>query len=102
MAILAGRPSDPSYVESMLRATDAILRAREQADFTHDECHHGRADDSAALNYGTYYGGGGEVPGNLKNGRHTEILEALVSNPDLSRMASFADGELLYASDVCH
>ncbi|TEB27663.1 hypothetical protein FA13DRAFT_1603367, partial [Coprinellus micaceus] len=91
VAILAGRPSDPSYVESMLRATDAILRAREQADFTHDECHHDRADDSAALNYGIYYGGGGEVPGNLKNGRHTEILEALVSNPDLSRMASFAD-----------
>ena len=96
VAILAGRPADPTYLESMLRATDATLRAKEKADFTYEECHHDRAGNSAALNFGIYYGGGGQEPGNLKNGRHTQILNELVADPDLSRMAAFADSEFLW------
>lgn len=92
IAILAGRPNDPRYVESMLRAAAAILKAREAAQFTAEECTHRRADESAALNCGMYYGGGAQKPGNMDNGRHTEILEELVANPDVSRMAAFADG----------
>lgn len=78
----------------MLRATEAILRARASARFTEDECSHRRADDSAALNVGIYYGGGAQAPGNLNNGKHAEVLEELVADPDISRLASFADGKL--------
>lgn len=85
---------DSSYVESMLRATEAILQARASAQFTKDKCSHRRADDSAALNVGIYYSGGAQAPGNLNNGKYTEVLEVLVADPDISRMASFADGKL--------
>lgn len=50
ISVLAGRPDDPRYMQSMLRAADAILKAREAAEFTREECNHRRADDSAALN----------------------------------------------------
>lgn len=89
---MARRPLDPSYIESMLCATQAILRAREAAQFTEEECQHRRANGSAALNVGIYYGGGGQEPGNLNSGKYAEVLEGLVADPDISRMASFADG----------
>lgn len=96
MVILAGRPDDPSYLDSMLRATQAILDAQEAAKFTKEECSHVRADNSAALNVGIYHGGGTKKPGNLNNGRHTDILRGLIANPDLFRMAAFADGAWLW------
>ncbi|KAF6754966.1 hypothetical protein DFP72DRAFT_812302, partial [Ephemerocybe angulata] len=91
LVVLVGRPDDDSYVQSVLEATDAILKAREAAAFTPEECEHKRASDSAALNFGIYYGGGATSPGNLLTGRHEEMLKGLVSNPHITRMAGFAD-----------
>ncbi|KAF6763616.1 hypothetical protein DFP72DRAFT_1059685 [Ephemerocybe angulata] len=91
LTILGGRAADPSFMKSADRATEAILKAAEGAEFTEEEREHKRASDSAALNTGIYYGGGATKPGNMANGRHAEMLEVLVSDPDISRIAGFAD-----------
>ncbi|TEB29320.1 hypothetical protein FA13DRAFT_1665785 [Coprinellus micaceus] len=91
LVILAGRPGDPTYVESATRAAIAILEAGERANFEPSEHHHRRADNSPALNVGVYYGGGGGKPKNLDNGKRASILQGLIANPDVSRMAAFAD-----------
>ena len=101
VVILAGRPSDSSYVEAASRAADAMSSAREAAQFTKEECSHCRAEDSAAVNVGIYHGGGTGKPCNLDNGRHAEVMENLVRNPDVSRMAGFADSASPVSTTNC-
>lgn len=90
--IMAGRPDDPSYMASVIQATKAILGAGKAAEFTEEELDHKRASGSAAVNVGTYHGGGTKKPVNLDNGKRSEVLKDLVKNPGISRMAGFADG----------
>lgn len=92
LVILAGRPDDKGYEASATRVGEMILDVGERAQFTAEERSHRRADDSAAINIGSYYGGGAKKPGNMDNGRHTEIAQELIKDPDLSRVAAFADG----------
>ncbi|KAF6743135.1 hypothetical protein DFP72DRAFT_828953, partial [Ephemerocybe angulata] len=91
LVVLVPQLDDPAYVSSVIRATETILREGEDAQFTPEELEHRRASESAALNVGPYYGGGATEPGNIRNGRHTAMLERLVADPDITRMASFAD-----------
>ncbi|KAF6750834.1 hypothetical protein DFP72DRAFT_817224 [Ephemerocybe angulata] len=91
LTILEGRAADPLFMKSADRATEAILKVAEGAEFTEEEREHKRASDSAALNMGIYYGRGATKLGNMANGRHAEMLEVLVSDPDISRIAGFAD-----------
>ena len=71
-----------------------MLNAATLAQFTEKERNHRRASNSAALNVGISYGKGSVKPSNLTNkSRHVPLLESLLANKDLKRMASFADGE---------
>ncbi|TFK18565.1 hypothetical protein FA15DRAFT_603109 [Coprinopsis marcescibilis] len=89
---LVGQPNDPTYAKSQLNVTNAMLKASESANFTSEDLNHRRASNSPALNVGISYGMGSVRPGNLVNERqHTPILQALLDNKDLRRMASFAD-----------
>ncbi|KAJ2912263.1 hypothetical protein MD484_g8157, partial [Candolleomyces efflorescens] len=94
MVVLAGQPLDPTYQESQERATQKILRAREVADFQPEELDHHRASNSAALNHGVFHGQGTPHPLNLCNGARAELIEDLCQDPDIRRMAHFADASL--------
>ncbi|TEB26990.1 hypothetical protein FA13DRAFT_1604994, partial [Coprinellus micaceus] len=91
LVVLAGRPDDLGYVECSERVMEAILRAGDMADFTASERNHRRSEDSAAVNIGVYYGGGTGAPCNLDHGKRSDAMRELVANPDVSRMAVFAD-----------
>ncbi|RXW14744.1 hypothetical protein EST38_g11112 [Candolleomyces aberdarensis] len=91
MVVMAGQPNDPSYRECHLRVAHKVLTAGEAAEFTAEELEHKRASNSAALNTGIFHGVGTSGPVNLSNGRHAQLLEGLVKDPDICRMASFAD-----------
>lgn len=93
LVVLAGRPDDLGYVECSERVMEAILRAGDMADFTASERNHRRSEDSAAVNIGVYYGGGTGAPCNLDHGKRSDAMRELVANPDVSRMAAFADGK---------
>ncbi|RXW15820.1 hypothetical protein EST38_g10034 [Candolleomyces aberdarensis] len=91
MVTMAGQPNDPTYKACQLRATNKILVVGEAAEFTVEELDHKRASNSAALNHGIFHGVGTSGPVNLSNGRRTQLLKDLVKDPDVCRMASFAD-----------
>ncbi|KAJ2913949.1 hypothetical protein MD484_g6468, partial [Candolleomyces efflorescens] len=91
LVIMSGQPLDPTYQECQERVTEKILRAREAADFQPEELDHHRASNSAALNHGVFHGQGTPRPLNLCNGARTELVEGLCRDPDVCRMAHFAD-----------
>jgi hypothetical protein len=93
MVVLSGQPVDPTYQECQVRATQKILKTAEAANFCPEELEHPRASNSAALNHGIFHGQGTPRPLNLSNGCRTELLDELCKDPDLCRMAYFADGE---------
>ncbi|KAF5329146.1 hypothetical protein D9611_013181 [Ephemerocybe angulata] len=57
LVVLAGGSNIPGYMESIVKAAEVILEAREKAGFTAEELEHYRSSNSAALNVGIYYGG---------------------------------------------
>ncbi|RXW11190.1 hypothetical protein EST38_g14665 [Candolleomyces aberdarensis] len=91
MIVMSGRPLDPTYQECQARAAQKILQAGEAAGFLPEELDHPRASNSAALNHGIFHGQGTPHPLNLSNGCRTQLLEELCSDPDVCRMAEFAD-----------
>ncbi|RXW11954.1 hypothetical protein EST38_g13900 [Candolleomyces aberdarensis] len=91
MVVMAGQPDDPTYRECQSRVTSKILKAGEAAGFTAQELEHKRASNSAALNTGIFHGVGTSGPVNLSNGKRAQLLEDLVKDPDICRVASFAD-----------
>ncbi|KAJ2935881.1 hypothetical protein H1R20_g1211, partial [Candolleomyces eurysporus] len=91
MIVMASQPDDPTYQKCQLRVTDKVLEVGKAAEFTAEELHHKRASESAALNHGIFHRVGTSGPVNLSNGKCTQLLEDLVKDPDICRMASFAD-----------
>ncbi|KAF8056168.1 hypothetical protein FPV67DRAFT_1431887 [Lyophyllum atratum] len=90
-AVFVGRPSnDPTYRESCQRAYNVIMREGAQAKFSKSETTH-RRGDFPALNVGVTMGLGATYPTNLDNGPHAAMVERLISNPDIQRLAHFAD-----------
>ncbi|KAJ2922433.1 hypothetical protein H1R20_g14668, partial [Candolleomyces eurysporus] len=95
MVVMTGQPNDLSYRECQLRITHKILKVGEAAEFTAEELEHKQASNSAALNTGIFHGVGTSGPVNLSNGKRAQLLEDLVKDPDVCRVASFADSRLL-------
>ncbi|KAF6742283.1 hypothetical protein DFP72DRAFT_781793, partial [Ephemerocybe angulata] len=84
-----GRPDDPLYMLSMNHAYEKIYQAGRKAPWKHAEVHHKRGDEFGALNVGVLMGHGPTRPYNLRNGVHEPMLEELLADPDIERMATF-------------
>ncbi|KAJ7037287.1 hypothetical protein C8F04DRAFT_952936 [Mycena alexandri] len=89
IAILAGRPNDPSYVADVQNAYEAMAQERAQAKFAADMSRH-RRGPFVALNCGIGYSKGQHVPANMNNGEHAAILQRLLGNRNVIRMATYA------------
>ncbi|KAF6743090.1 hypothetical protein DFP72DRAFT_828982, partial [Ephemerocybe angulata] len=84
-----GQPDDPLYVFSMHNAYQKIYQAGRKAPWKPAEVHHKRGDKFGALNIGVLMGHGPTQPYNLRNGVHEPMLEELIADPDIIRMATF-------------
>ncbi|KAF6742010.1 hypothetical protein DFP72DRAFT_861224 [Ephemerocybe angulata] len=78
-----GRPDDPRYAASLLRACEAILLAGTKIKLDKD---HRRGRGFGARNVGILHQQGPKKPYNL---RTEPVLEDLLANPDVERMATF-------------
>ncbi|KAJ7161982.1 hypothetical protein C8R43DRAFT_880570 [Mycena crocata] len=85
-AVLAGQPRDPMYAAAVARAYDTITKEGDAAYFPYDMRHHRRA----AINVGLSYGKGQKVPSWLGTGPYAAMMERLLGDEDLKRMATFA------------
>ncbi|KAF6759033.1 hypothetical protein DFP72DRAFT_844797 [Ephemerocybe angulata] len=85
-----GQPNHPGYVRSHNAACEAILQAGLGANLNTD---HKRGRGFGALNVGILQGHGPRTPYNLRNDGNEEMLEELLKNPDIIRVATFQSGE---------
>ncbi|KAF7325204.1 hypothetical protein MKEN_00564600 [Mycena kentingensis (nom. inval.)] len=91
-AVLAGQPDGQHYADAVRRMYDAMVRASAEARFRSDFKKH-RRGLYAAVTVGFSYGQGQTVPGWLQR-PHCEVGEALLENPDVQKVASFASEAL--------
>ncbi|KAG6896248.1 hypothetical protein C0992_009509 [Termitomyces sp. T32_za158] len=89
IAVLAGRPQAECYQQSAARLYESLLHESQSAPFSRDEVVH-RRGRFPALNAGVYYGTGTRKVVNLDAGVHADLLQRLLKNPDLERLANFA------------
>ncbi|KAJ7737112.1 hypothetical protein B0H16DRAFT_1326103, partial [Mycena metata] len=90
IAVLAGQPRDPHYAAAARAAFRAIMDAGAEARFPADMRRH-RRGLFAALNVGLSYGKGQKVPCWLNNKEYTGLVDGLLANRHIKRLACFAD-----------
>ncbi|KAG6895255.1 hypothetical protein C0992_002339 [Termitomyces sp. T32_za158] len=92
-AVLVGQPDSKTGYDATSRlAYEAIMQEGRNAKFTDAEMHHCRGD-FPALNVGVTMGLGATYPTNLNSeGPHAKMLDCLLENEHIQRMAHFADG----------
>ncbi|KAG6895723.1 hypothetical protein C0992_013012 [Termitomyces sp. T32_za158] len=90
-AVLVGQPQKSEYAESCKLAYEAIMQEGRSAQFSDKEIHHCRGD-FPAVNVGVTMGFGATYPTNLSSAAHSDMIQRLLKNPDIIRMANFADG----------
>ncbi|KAJ7033781.1 hypothetical protein C8F04DRAFT_1260512 [Mycena alexandri] len=90
IAVLAGQPRHPEYAAAARAAFCAIMDAGADARFPADMRKH-RRGLFAALKVGLSYGKGQKTPGWLNNKGYTPVVERLLANDDIKRLACFAD-----------
>lgn len=93
-AVLAGRPNDPTYLDDCNAAYNAIQSEGTSAHFHLQEPPKNRRGKYVSLSVGVSHGQGTTEPVNLKNTVHESMLDRLLSNKSIMRMAAFADGTL--------
>ncbi|KAJ8093769.1 hypothetical protein PM082_009629 [Marasmius tenuissimus] len=90
IAVLCGRPDDPTYVKACLDAFDAILEEGDIVGIRNDSPngphHHG---NSSAFNVGIAMGMGNATPVQLKNGKMAPALARLLAHEGIQRVAGF-------------
>ncbi|KAF6754798.1 hypothetical protein DFP72DRAFT_753236, partial [Ephemerocybe angulata] len=110
LVVGAGRPRDvdeahltdkEKFEAAHKRAFQAILQAGYAAFFTEEELHHKRGDEFGAKNVGILMGQGPTEPYNLRNGAHEPMLEQLINNEDIHRLATFQSASFnLYCPQI--
>ncbi|RPD69140.1 hypothetical protein L226DRAFT_472205 [Lentinus tigrinus ALCF2SS1-7] len=91
---LAGMPNDPEWPSLVGRVTEKLARAQRLMAELEDEPDHRRGSYFYG-HRGFSIGQGQKRPGNLRNSaRRQEILEELRTDPDVIRVANFANGAL--------
>jgi len=93
VAVLAPPPHDLSYFESVKRAGDRMKKEESLGNFDSADFAHGRGEKFAALSAGLSYGNGHTKP-SWPLGRHPDIIDALLGDVDIQRLASHQDGKL--------
>ncbi|KAK1232441.1 hypothetical protein PQX77_004417 [Marasmius sp. AFHP31] len=88
LVTLYGRPSDPTYLEATGRVSDKVLQKREDVLWKAGEVSHERGEGFPAPAYGISYGKGQPEPMRLKGERY-KLMEELVSDADVQRIAAF-------------
>lgn len=94
--VLVASPQDESWMDSCTGAFRAMEDAGGQLVMEALEIHH-RRGSFPAINVGISYGQGPKRPHNLDNGPHSELMQALLKNEHIRRLAIFASG-MLYTS----
>ncbi|KAG6887199.1 hypothetical protein C0992_000144 [Termitomyces sp. T32_za158] len=92
-AVLVGQPNpETGYNETCHLAYEAIMKEGSSAYFNEAEIHHCRGN-FPAVNVGVTMGLGATYPTNLNfEGPHAEMLNRLLENCHIQRIAHFADG----------
>ncbi|TFK85713.1 hypothetical protein K466DRAFT_437711, partial [Polyporus arcularius HHB13444] len=92
---LAGEPKDPDWPALIQRVSDKFANAQKRMAELEDEPEHRRGKYFSA-HCGHSIGSGQQRPGNLRNSaRRQEIIDSLRLDPDVIRVANFANGALL-------
>ncbi|KAJ7192618.1 hypothetical protein GGX14DRAFT_379917 [Mycena pura] len=89
IAVLAGRPRDPTYVQAVSDVFNAMLLERKNAHFPGSLNKH-RRGSFPALNAGLSYSKGQRVPSRLDGGEYALLLQRLLGDPNVNRMAVYA------------
>ncbi|KAF9035951.1 hypothetical protein BJ165DRAFT_642156 [Panaeolus papilionaceus] len=90
IAILAGMPVDPGYLQAGKNVFARGLLASQQGNFSSDERQH-RRGSFVSLPFGISYGSGQTVPQRLATGNHGALVKTLLEDVDLQRLANYAD-----------
>ncbi|KAF5377194.1 hypothetical protein D9615_006459 [Tricholomella constricta] len=99
-SLAAASVNDPSYAESCRRAYEAIMEEGRRANFSDAEHNH-RRGNFPAINVGVTMAPGAAHPTNLGLGPHKGMAQRLLNNPDIMRIAHFADGAFnLWAPNI--
>jgi hypothetical protein len=88
-AVLAGQPDDSEWRAAVSRAYDAIKTEGSNTQFPAAMRHH-RRGLFAAINVGLAYGKGQKIPTWLDNKEYTSVVDRLLHNSDIARLANFA------------
>ncbi|KAK7059376.1 hypothetical protein R3P38DRAFT_3303375 [Favolaschia claudopus] len=90
IAVLVGQPDKPGYRDAANRAFAAIRKASQETQFP-AAMHKHRRGLFAAINVGLSYGNGHTVPTWLNNKKYNTLADNLLANPNIERLAGFAD-----------
>lgn len=90
-SILVGQPRDETYLASAHRCHKKILEEGCCEHFEPEERRHCRGN-FPAINAGITHGKGLPAPTNLSNNGHREMVERLLADADVNRLATFASG----------
>ncbi|KAI0677450.1 hypothetical protein C8Q78DRAFT_1065988 [Trametes maxima] len=102
VALLAGRPRDPSWDSVVEEADRAMGVAARTCRFT-EEQHNHRRGTFATLARGLSFGGGRKVPGYVVNTKRNEgALKALCQNNAMGRIAGFGSNMLATYAPLAH
>lgn len=94
LLVLSGRPHDKSYVESATEMYRVMVVEGECAHFSPSESYHKTRGEYAAVNAGICYGIGHNEVKDLDLGRHEPMVNRLLNNPHVQRVASYMSGRL--------
>ena len=94
-AVCVGKPSDPNFEKAHCAVYQAMDDARKSASFKDKELSHKRGE-FPAVNVGVSFGHGPQKPHNLDVGDHGEMLDSLLQNESVIRMANFGSGGSIF------
>ncbi|KAG6819797.1 hypothetical protein H0H93_008551 [Arthromyces matolae] len=99
--VLVGQvANDRSWIASCQKAFEAIQEGGDHEDFVEAETQHCRGN-FPAINVGVTMGFGATYPTNLSRGAHTKMLDRLLKDPHIIRIANFVDAAFnLWAPDL--
>lgn len=92
MVALVAIPKDPGYRGATRRAFHQILNEGCKEQFSKPECNHPRGA-FPAVNVGITHGKGTTKPINLDNHDHTPMIQRLLADEDIQRLAGFTSGQ---------
>ncbi|KZP13563.1 hypothetical protein FIBSPDRAFT_753265 [Athelia psychrophila] len=102
IGVCSGRPRATDWGNVTRSASSAIAAARAQLNFPDGSTDH-RRGQFPAMAIGVSYGGGQQVPGNLVHSNNNRaVLEGLLQDPSICRIASFANGSFALWSPRVH